>query len=271
MARGRMLNNSVCGSKQFQDLPDDTCRLLATWLISLLDVQGVFHADPAMVKSSVFPRRTDITIEQVAGYLDVLEELGLIVRYISDGDLWLHWPGFARNQVGLRADRESPQFPAPPTNDGEAPEYSGEQPEECRNETDEFPAEEKLSEEKRSEEKLSEEKLAPPAAAIPPKPPKKPTPPAVQVFRENAHRYPPKAWYGDIAGTVGEGKAELARWGAVVKAYVGCGWNPTNVSGMLDFFQRGEIPKPGKRAPPDAPQTPEERRKRYASQPGVIT
>jgi hypothetical protein len=111
------------------------------------------------------------------------------------------------------------------------------------------------------------------AAKPPPsdKPPKKPTPPAVQVFRENAHRYPPKAWYDDIAATVSEGEAELARWGAVVKAYVGCGWNPTNVSGMLGFFQRGEIPKPGKRAPPDSPQTPEERRKRYASQPGVIT
>jgi hypothetical protein len=111
------------------------------------------------------------------------------------------------------------------------------------------------------------------AAKPPPsdKPPKKPIPPAVQVFRENAHRYPPKAWYGDIAAIVGESAANLARWGVVVKAYVGCGWNPTNVSGMLDFFQHGETPKPGKRAPPDAPRTPEERRKRYASQPGVIT
>jgi hypothetical protein len=75
---------------------------------------------------------------------------------------------------------------------------------------------------------------------------KKPVPIAVQVFRENAHRFPPKAWYENIAEEVGDDQAELEVWGRIVKAWVGKGWNPGNVSGMLQFYQRGEVPGPVK-------------------------
>ncbi|MBU1480033.1 MAG: hypothetical protein KJ694_22150, partial [Gammaproteobacteria bacterium] len=70
-----------------------------------------------------------------------------------------------------------------------------------------------------------------------------PTPAAVVVFRENAHRYPAKSWYSEVATTVGEEQANLDFWGQVVFAYVGLGWNPTNIRGMLDFYRRREIPK----------------------------
>lgn len=114
MARGRMLNKMVCASLKFHDLPDDTCRLLATWIIPHLDKNGVFYADPAMVKSYVFPRRADITTEQVQEYLDCLVYAGLVVFFEAKGDTWQHWPGFMDNQVGLRADRETTDFPQPP-------------------------------------------------------------------------------------------------------------------------------------------------------------
>ena len=38
MARGRMLNRSVSLSAKFQALPDDTSRLLATWIIPQLTI-----------------------------------------------------------------------------------------------------------------------------------------------------------------------------------------------------------------------------------------
>jgi len=68
------------------------------------------------------------------------------------------------------------------------------------------------------------------------------TPPAVLVFRQNASRYPAKSWYDDVDKAVGESEEDLQFWGKVVKAWVGCGWNPTNVQGMLEFYQRREIP-----------------------------
>ena len=151
MARGRMLNKSVCRSRKFQQLPNDTCRLLATWIISHLDKRGVYHGDPAIVKSYVFPRRRDVTIEDVDRYLDDIQEAGLLVRFTARGDQWQWWPGFLDNQVGLRADRETTDFPPPPDEPPEGwGEHAGSTPDTCRNDAGKKPAEEKLSEEKRS-------------------------------------------------------------------------------------------------------------------------
>lgn len=146
MARGRMLNQTVCASLKFQHLPDDTCRLLATWIIPHLDLNGVFYADPAMVKSAVFPRRADITPDIVGQYLDAIEDIGLIVRFHANGDYWQWWPGFADNQVGLRRDRETTTYPPPPTQD------DGKEPEPIRQDDGTNPAEEKGTEEKGTED-----------------------------------------------------------------------------------------------------------------------
>lgn len=96
---------------------------------------------------------------------------------------------------------------------------------------------------------------AQPAPPVTPKPSKKkkPTPEGVKVFRENTHRYPAKAWYSDIAAQVGEQPNDLERWGHVVKAWVGMGWNPTNVKGMLEYFGRKEIPPGNGRGQPPVP------------------
>jgi len=72
-----------------------------------------------------------------------------------------------------------------------------------------------------------------------------PTPPAVKVFRANAHRYPAKSWYDEIDQAVGEDEHSLQVWGDVVKAYVGNGWNPTNVRNMLKFYKQGRVPPAG--------------------------
>jgi len=66
---------------------------------------------------------------------------------------------------------------------------------------------------------------------------KTPVPEAIQVFRQNANRYPAKSWYADVVTVVGHDPPDLERWGAIVKEWVGSGWNPTNVRGMLDKFQ----------------------------------
>lgn len=73
--------------------------------------------------------------------------------------------------------------------------------------------------------------------------PKPEPPPAIQTFRENASRYPPKAMYQDIDVAVGRDPPDIERWGRIVKAWVGMGWNPGNVNGMLEFFKRNEIPE----------------------------
>ena len=251
MARGRMLNKSVCASLKFNALPDDTCRLMATWLIAHLDHRGVFYADPAMVKAAVFPRRSDIDCDQVDGYLQAMSQAGLLAFFDAKGERWQVWPGFADNQVGLRADRETSEYPRPPDELPEPtpqakPHDAGTLPDDCRKDAGKMPAEEKLNESKRREGNTGK------------KPPV--TPPAVTAYRENANRYPPKSWYKQIAETVGEKPDDLGFWAMVVHAYVGNGWNPGNAKGMLEFYERREIPASNSKPQPRPPDIISEKR-----------
>jgi len=93
-----------------------------------------------------------ITIEQVESYLVAMENVGLIVRYEAAGDMWQYWPEFRQNQPGLRADRETPEYPPPPNGQpAPIPPDDGSVPDDCRQDTGEWPAEENLSEVNSSE------------------------------------------------------------------------------------------------------------------------
>lgn len=131
MAKGRMLNRSISMSVKFQQLPDDMCRLLATWTIPQLDIRGVFYGDAVTVKSLIFPMRMDINPQQVEAALLAMESVGLIVLFESEGRRWQFWPGFKHNQGGLRENREKPTLPQPPpagTTPGALPPQSGSTP-----------------------------------------------------------------------------------------------------------------------------------------------
>lgn len=122
MARGRMLNKTVSLSNKFAVLPDDTCRLLATWTIPHLDKRGVFYGEPAIVRSMIFPMREDITTAQVAGYLRAMVAAGLINLFQAGGHTWQVWPGFIDNQKGLHTDREASDYPPSPECSQPAPD-----------------------------------------------------------------------------------------------------------------------------------------------------
>lgn len=64
-----------------------------------------------------------------------------------------------------------------------------------------------------------------------------PRPPAVDVYREETYYFPPKSWWPDL-----EAVEDLEFWRQVVHAYVGLGWNKRNVQGMLEWYERREIP-----------------------------
>jgi hypothetical protein len=114
MARGRFVNRKISVSDKLNDLPDDTCRLLATWIIPYLDKQGVFHARPAIVKNYVFALREDISFAQVEQYLQAMHDIKLIVLFDGpNGKRYQYWPGFEEEQPNLRPDRERTDMPKP--------------------------------------------------------------------------------------------------------------------------------------------------------------
>lgn len=185
MARGRMLNNSISRSLKFDLLPDDTCRLLATWVIPHLDVRGVFYGDPAIVQSLVFTRRRDVTAEQVDEYLRAMEAVGLIILFEAEGQRWQQWPGFSANQVGLRTEREKTDLPPPPgymppnaaeepPNDGKEPPDDGEETDASRQDTVEESAEGESQVQVQIESQVKSND-SPPTAAPTAKPPPAPS------------------------------------------------------------------------------------------------
>ena len=108
MARGRFISKKICADKTVQDLNDPWSMLAFTWLITHTDCEGRTYGDPAMVKSLVFPRRTDVTVEMIDGYLREWDKQGLIFWYEADGDMFIEFPNFEKNQPGLNKDREAP-------------------------------------------------------------------------------------------------------------------------------------------------------------------
>jgi hypothetical protein len=93
MAKGRMLQNRISKSQKLAALSSDTARLLYTWMLSHLDCNGNFYADPVMVNNLVFTRLGH-SVKIVSAILDELEAAGLIVRYKCGDETYLNYPDF---------------------------------------------------------------------------------------------------------------------------------------------------------------------------------
>lgn len=107
MAEGRMLKRAVSTSRRLADLKTDSARLLYTWIIPHLDIEGRFYADPAMIKGSVVPRLKSFTEEKIDECLLDMAAVGLIILYKVDGDSYLHLRKFENHQL-LNPKREAP-------------------------------------------------------------------------------------------------------------------------------------------------------------------
>jgi len=112
MPEGRMLKKQISISQTLPRLKSDSARLLYTWLIPHLDIEGRFSADPDVVKGHVVPR-LKMTKKKVWEYLQDMAENNLIILYQANNDLYLQFSVFEEHQ-SLRKDREAEsKIPAP--------------------------------------------------------------------------------------------------------------------------------------------------------------
>lgn len=113
MARGRMLKKEISESKKLGALNSDSARLLYTWLIPWLDIEGRYTADPDILKGHLFPKVKSMTIEKIEILLLELAEGKLIYLYKSDGEHYLQFTKFKELQ-SLHPERESKsEIPSP--------------------------------------------------------------------------------------------------------------------------------------------------------------
>lgn len=75
--------------------------------------------------------------------------------------------------------------------------------------------------------------------------------PAIKTYREVMHLFPKEVLFPLIAQKVGQDPQALDLWREVCLGWLSLGWNPQNVKGLLEHFDRKEIP--GARAGPKLP------------------
>ncbi len=100
---------------------------LLFWRLHLVaDDFGLFSAEPGDLLHEVFPRRPDITEEQVSDALAELErQPPLIRRYTFGGDRYGQIIDFLRYQPAGKNGRRVRRFPIPPVNPGESKVIQG--------------------------------------------------------------------------------------------------------------------------------------------------
>lgn len=153
MAEGRMLKKAISTSRRLADLQTDSARMLYTWIIPHLDVEGRFYADPAMIKGAIVPRIKTFTETKINECIRDMADVGLIILYGVDGDNYLQLRKFEDHQ-NIKKEREAPsKIPAPSKNitinSGPTPENSGPTQEQIQNST----AQDKIREVKISKDK----------------------------------------------------------------------------------------------------------------------
>ena len=114
MAEGRMLKKKISLNEMLADLANDTHRLLFTWGIPHLDVEGRLTGNARRFKALVAPLLDHINSEMVLAFFQDAESLGLIQRYEVEGEWHVQYPKFHNNQ-NLSKNREAAsKRPAPP-------------------------------------------------------------------------------------------------------------------------------------------------------------
>ena len=162
MAEGRMLKKAISTSRRLADLKTDSARMLYTWIIPHLDVEGRFYADPSMIKGSVVPRIKSFTEGKISECLVDMAEVGLINLYTIDGDQYLYLRKFEDHQ-NIKKDREAAsKIPAP---DITTPDQIPQTPDKLLTNSRDCDPSRARAEVKIREDKISKEKGA---RAIPP-------------------------------------------------------------------------------------------------------
>ncbi len=97
---------SICQSKKLSDLKTDGARLLYTWLLPNVDINGCFSGDEYVINGQILSRLRK-TIAEISGYMQDLHDVGLIIWYEAEGDKFLYIPDFVERQPSLNPKREA--------------------------------------------------------------------------------------------------------------------------------------------------------------------
>jgi hypothetical protein len=112
MANGRFISTSIATDKRIASLTLEA-EYLFLKTIPHLDRDGLILADSLLLWAKVCPRRPEL-MERVTDAILQWNEAGLVIYYETDEGNALYFPSFAKNQTGMRYNREAVSKIDPP-------------------------------------------------------------------------------------------------------------------------------------------------------------
>ena len=112
MARGRMLNQSIAEDAEFNEMSLEA-QLIFLRTVPFLDRDGLINGNPSVLRGRVAPL-LDLP-KSMASIVDEWINAELVIRYATGKQIILFFPSFAKNQIGMRYERETAStYPPPP-------------------------------------------------------------------------------------------------------------------------------------------------------------
>jgi hypothetical protein len=114
MPEWRKLHTRITRSDDVNELPDDFCRLLWSWLPLACDSAGRCRDNNSLLRGTLFPLRTDVTVEHIQAALDAFASRRMIIRYEVAGRRYFYLPQWETYQGTPEKRREArPECPEP--------------------------------------------------------------------------------------------------------------------------------------------------------------
>lgn len=113
MPEGRMIKKCISESKKLGALKSDSARLLYTWLLPHLDVEGRHSADPDIIKGHIFPKVKSMTMSKIKKLINELAEARLIILYKANDEVYLQLEKFHKYQKIDKNREAKSKIPAP--------------------------------------------------------------------------------------------------------------------------------------------------------------
>lgn len=215
-------------------------RLMFIGMFSNADDQGRLRASAPVIRSLIFPF-DDISIAEIEADILAIERENCIMLYCVDGPRYaqvVNWWKYQKHQWAYpslipKADGWSDSLRFRQKNEVITENWDTKTPSIDKNRID---IRKGLGKGLGKGESKGKAKATPNGAA-------KPTlPPAVIAYKEAAFKYPNKSLYEMIDQRVGCDPDRVSFWRDVVRQYIALGWNPTNITGQLEWFDKNELP-----------------------------
>lgn len=105
MPQWRKLHAKIVESEDVNQMPDDFTRLAWTLMPIALDCEGRAQDDASLIRSKLFPKRRDVSLEMIEEAQSWYAERGMIIRYEVNGRHYFCVPTFKLYQG--KTDREA--------------------------------------------------------------------------------------------------------------------------------------------------------------------